>query len=309
MTSRIHSHQHSKKTSPPKLILTYSILLFCVIAWGSNFVIGKLLIDFFDPYTITLIRLLAINGFLWVFFFKHLKLHNIPKKIWIGLAIAGCIGIALNQYTFFLGLVTASPVTSALILALAPITTSVLTFLILNEKRGWKFWIGAFIALAGVSISVFDGGFLGIGRGEIAIIVTMLTFAIFIVMIQWLSKYIDTIQITLLTNVFGLVCLLPFIPTVDFHQIIKVDMSMWILLIVSGIIVHGISNMLWNKEMPKIGAANASLLMNLEPFIAMVGSALVLASQILLMEIIGALLIVFGVMLALHKKQGKSKGT
>lgn len=286
----------------PNLILTYAILLFCVIAWGSNFVIGKILIDYFHPYTITLVRLIAINIFLWLFLYRYLSIKNIPLKVWVGLAISGLIGITLNQYTFFLGLVTASPVTSALILALAPITTSILTFVVFKEKRIWKFWVGGLIALGGVSISVLDGGSLGIGRGEIAIIITMLTFAIFIVMIQWLAKYINSIQITLLTNAFGVAFLLPFLSTVDYQHIITVDIKLWILLIVSGIIVHGISNMLWNQEMPKVGAAKASLLMNLEPFIAMVGSSLILGSRILVIEIIGACLIIYGVILALYKK-------
>lgn len=287
----------------PNLILTYAILLFCVVAWGSNFVIGKILIDYFHPYTITLIRLVAINIFLWALLVKYLRIRNIPIKIWIGLAIAGLIGITLNQYTFFLGLVTASPVTSALILALAPIATSILTFIVFKEKRIWKFWVGAIIAFFGVAISVvMDGGAIGVGRGEIAIILTMLTFAMFIVLIQWLANYLDAVQITLLTNTFGIAFLLPFLPIVDFQYIMTVDIKIWALLIFSGIIVHGISNMLWNKEMPKVGAANASLLMNLEPFIAMIGSALILGTSILFIEIIGAILIISGVILALYKK-------
>lgn len=296
------SNQRKKYLSKNNLIFTYAILLFCVIAWGSNFVIGKILIDYFNPYTITLVRLIAINLFLWLFLYRYFNVEDIPVKVWIGLAISGLIGITLNQYTFFLGLVTASPVTSALILALAPITTSILTFIVFKEKRLWKFWVGGIIALVGVLISVLDGGSISIGRGEIVIIITMLTFAIFIVLIQWLVKYINSIQITLLTNAFGVVFLLPFLSTIDYKQVARVDIKLWLLLIVSGIIVHGISNMLWNREMPKVGAANASLLMNLEPFIAMIGSALILGSKILFIEIIGAFLIIFGVILALYKK-------
>src|SRR5699024_6056663 len=96
------------------------ILIFCVIAWGSNFVIGKILIDYFHPYTITLVRLIAINLFLWLFLYRYFNFQNIPKKIWVGLAFSGLVGIALNQNTFFL----------VLILALAPISTSILTFIV-----------------------------------------------------------------------------------------------------------------------------------------------------------------------------------
>src|SRR5690625_1164207 len=129
----------------PKLFLTYSILIFCVIAWGSNFVIGKILIDYFHPYTITLVRLIAINLFLWLFLYRYFNFQNIPKKIWVGLAFSGLVGIALNRYTFFLGLVTASPVTSALILALAPITLSFLSFIFFIVTSSCDFWVSGLI--------------------------------------------------------------------------------------------------------------------------------------------------------------------
>ena len=292
---------------PPSLMkwLTYPILLLCVIIWGSNFIIGKILVDYFDPYSITIIRLIAINLFLWVFASKYFTMPKVPLKVWIVIIFSGIIGIAANQYTFFLGLVTANPVTSALILALAPIMTAVLTVFVFNERRGLKFWLGALLALFGVLLSTFDGSAIVFGIGESVIILTMLTIAIFMVMIQWMSKYITAIQITLLSNSFGLIILVPFLPVADYGSMAEAGLPMWLLLVISGIIVHGLSNMIWNREMPKVGAANASLLMNMEPFVAMVGAAMVLGSTVRMTEIIGAFLIIAGVTLSLYRKRQK----
>lgn len=285
--------------------LTYPVLLLCVIMWGSNFIIGKILVDHFDPYSITIIRLIAINMFLWIFASRYFTMPKVPLKVWVIIILSGIIGIAANQYTFFLGLVTANPVTSALILALAPIMTAILTLFVFSERRGLKFWLGALLALFGVMLSTFDGSAIVFGIGETVIILTMLTFAVFMVLIQWLSKYINAIQITLLSNTFGLLVLIPFLPAADYELMSEAGMSMWLLLIISGIIVHGLSNMVWNREMPKVGAANASLLMNMEPFVAMVGAALVLGSTIRVTEIIGAVLIITGVTLSLYRKRQK----
>ncbi|WP_411843886.1 DMT family transporter [Salinicoccus sp. HZC-1] len=292
---------------PPNIavLLTYPILLLCVIIWGSNFIIGKILVDHFDPYSITLIRLIAINLFLWIFASRYFTVPKVPPKVWSVIVISGIIGIALNQYTFFLGLVTANPVTSALILALAPIMTAIFTLFVFSERRGVKFWLGALLALSGVVLSTFDGSAVFFGIGESVIILTMLTFAIFMVLIQWLSKYINAIQITLLTNIFGLILLIPFLPAADYGRMAEAGAPLWLLLIISGIIVHGISNMIWNREMPKVGAANASLLMNMEPFVAMLGAALVLGSTIRITEITGAVLIIAGVTLSLYRKRQK----
>ena len=255
---------------------TYPVLLLCVIIWGSNLIIGKVLVDHFDPYSITVIRLIAINLFLWLFASRHFHMPEVPPRVWLVIILSGIIGIAVNQYTFFLGLVTASPVTSALILALAPIMTAILTILVFGEHRGLKFWLGALLAFAGVSLSTFDGSAITFGWGEGIIVLTMLTFAIFMILIQWLARHINAIQITLLSNISGLLILIPFLPAADYARLASSTWPMWLLLISSGIIVHGLSNMIWNREMPKVGAANASLLMNMEPFVAMLGAALIL---------------------------------
>ncbi len=292
---------------PPniKRWLTYPILLLCVFIWGSNFIIGKVLVDHFDPYSITVIRLIAINLFLWIFASKYFTVPRVPVKVWIVIIISGIIGIAANQYTFFLGLVTANPVTSALILALAPIMTAIITLLVFSERRGVKFWLGALLALAGVILSTYNGSAIIFGIGEAVIILTMLTFAIFMVLIQWLAKYINAIQITLLSNIFGVTVLIPFLPAADYERVAEAGLPMWLLLVISGIIVHGLSNMIWNREMPKVGAANASLLMNMEPFVAMVGAALILGSTVRITEITGAVLIIIGVTLSLYRKRKK----
>lgn len=61
--------------------LTYPILLLCVIIWGSNFIIGKILVDYFDPYSITIIRLIAINLFLWIFASRYFTMPKVPLKV------------------------------------------------------------------------------------------------------------------------------------------------------------------------------------------------------------------------------------
>lgn len=287
---------------------TYPVLLLCVIIWGSNFIIGKVLVDHFDPYSITVIRLMAINLFLWLFASRHFHMPHVPLKVWLVIILSGVIGIAVNQYTFFLGLVTASPVTSALILALAPIMTAILTIIVFDEHRGLKFWLGALLAFVGVSLSTFDGSAITFGWGEGIIVLTMLTFAIFMILIQWLARHINAIQITLLSNISGLLILIPFLPAADYGRLASSSWPMWLLLISSGIIVHGLSNMIWNREMPKVGAANASLLMNMEPFVAMLGTALILGGNVLVTEVIGAVLIISGVTLSIHRRR-KEKST
>ena len=43
---------------------SYVWLTFCVVVWGSNFVFGKILVQYFSPALVTSLRLCMIVGFL-----------------------------------------------------------------------------------------------------------------------------------------------------------------------------------------------------------------------------------------------------
>ncbi|MGM0878911.1 MAG: EamA family transporter [Bacillota bacterium] len=55
--------------------------------------------------------------------------------------------------------------------------------------------------------------------------------------------------------------------------------------------------MLYNYAIGKVGAGTSSVFINLEPFFALVGAAIFLGERILLVQIIGFVLIVLGILL------------
>jgi drug/metabolite transporter (DMT)-like permease len=71
--------------------------------------------------------------------------------------------------------------------------------------------------------------------------------------------------------------------------------------------MHGLCTYLWNNSIQKVGASNASLLMNLEPFIAMIVGLIVLGTPIDLFQLLGGIVIVCGVTISLRTKKLSSK--
>ena len=287
-----------------KLWFTYLILLFCVIAWGSNFVFGSILVDVFDPSIIAFFRLIFILIFLFFMTFRVVKSVKLNMYNYIWLAIAGFIGISINQWSFYASLQFTEPVTAALILALSPIVTALLSSYWFKERKNITFWVGSFIALLGVWLVITNGSLLvpNVGKGELLIGLTMLSFSVFLVFVQHLSKSIHPATITWYSNVFGLIGLLPFVPWKNTHVVWEVPFSYWLLLIITAIIMHGLCTYLWNNSIHKVGASKAALLLNLEPFIAMVFGLLILGHIIQTLQLVGAFVIVIGVSISLRTK-------
>lgn len=287
---------------------TYLILLFCVVAWGSNFVFGSILVGVFDPGIIAFFRLIFILIFLFFMTFRTVKRVKLSIYNYVWLTIAGFIGISLNQWSFYASLQFTEPVTAALILALSPIVTALLSSLWFKERKKILFWFGSFVALLGVWLVITKGSLLvpHIGKGEILIGLTMLSFSIFLVFVQHLSKSIHPATITLYSNVFGLIGLLPFVPWKSTHLVWSIPISYWVLLIITAIVMHGLCTYLWNNSIHKVGASKAALLLNLEPFVAMVFGLLILGHSIQPLQLVGAFVIIIGVSISLRTKTENS---
>lgn len=292
-----------------KTFFTYMILLFCVIAWGSNFVFGSILVAQFDPSIIAFFRLIFIIVFLFFVTFRAVQQNksNLNMRNYIWLAVAGFFGVTMNQWSFYASLQYTEPVTAALILAMSPIVTALISTYWFKERKELPFWLGSFIALLGVWLVITKGSLLipRVGKGELLIGLTMLSFSIFLILVQHLSKTIDPSTITWYSTTFGLIGLLPFVPWKNTSLVWAVPLRYWILLIVTAIIMHGLCTLLWNKSIHKVGATKAALLLNLEPFIAMIFGLFILGHSIKVLQFVGAIVIIIGVYISIRTKTKK----
>ena len=286
------------------MLKAYAWLTFCVMVWGSNFVFGKMLVQDFSPALLTMLRLLFIVLFLIGLssYKKHFKRVN--KSDLLAVIFLGVIGVFINQWSFFVGLQTADSTTSALILATTPILTSVLAAIFLKEKLTIRMLMGSIVAIIGIYFVVAKGNLssLHIDKGLLWIVLTMITFAIMIIMTRLLSDRIDPLTITLYSNVVGLIVSIPFAFLLDTHMHFSSKISDWSFLIGTAVVVHGIATLIWNNNIRHVNASKASILSNLEPFVAMVMGLILLYKPITGAEIIGSLFIVGGVVLSTYQR-------
>jgi drug/metabolite transporter (DMT)-like permease len=287
------------------MLKAYAWLTFCVMVWGSNFVFGKMLVQDFSPALLTMLRLLFIVLFLigLSLYKKHFKIVN--KLDLLAIFFLGVIGVFINQWSFFVGLQTADPTTSALILATTPILTSVLAAIFLKEKLTIRMLMGSIVAIIGIYFVVAKGNLssVHIDKGLLWIVITMITFAIMIIMTRLLSNRIDPLTITLYSNVVGLIVSIPFAFLLDTPLKISSDMSDWVFLIGTAVVVHGIATLIWNQNIRHVDASKASILSNLEPFVAMIMGLILLYKPITRAEIVGSLFIVGGVVLSTYQRK------
>ncbi|MED1800987.1 DMT family transporter [Brevibacillus porteri] len=289
------------------MLRSYLLLIFCVTAWGSNFVFGKMLVAEFSPLFLSAMRLLFIVLFLLIWSRGRLKMPKLTRTDWFLLAVLGVVGVFINQWSFYKGLVTADPTTSALILALTPITTALLAALFLKESLTGRMAIGSVIGTSGVLFVIYTGAELHFDVGILWIILTMLTFATSIILVRLLGHRLPPLVTTLVSNLIGFGSMLPFVLISIPTATVSTSLSSWILLFVTAVIMHGIVTLIWNSQLQKVGAAKAAMFANLEPFIAMLFGLLLLAKPVTAVQFFGAFLIIAGVTLTTTSKEPREK--
>lgn len=287
------------------MLKTYTLLTICVVVWGSNFVFGKILVQDFSPTMLTMLRLLFIVLTLYGLSLSKKKTKRLNINDLLAIIFLGIIGVFINQWSFFAGLTTADPTTSALILATTPIVTGFLAAIFLKEKLTIRMLMGSVVALIGIFFVVTKGSFtsIHIDKGLSWIVVTMITFAIMIIMTRLLSQRMDPLTITLYSNIVGFVVSIPFVFVLDNPLHVSSHLSDWVLLIVTAVIVHGIATLIWNDNIRHVDASKASILSNLEPFVAMIMGLILLYNPITIPEILGSLFIVGGVVFSTYQRK------
>jgi drug/metabolite transporter (DMT)-like permease len=285
-------------------MMNYFLLLIPVLIWGSNFVVGRWLVGYFHPLVLAAVRILFTSLFLLSFaFFTH-RLVRIKKREWIYLLCIGFIGILLNQTFFFQALQYTNPTEVSLILSLAPIATSILGYFFLREPVTIRMMLGSVIAVLGVYLLVAYGkGHLAIGLGDVLAAGAMLTFTMNLILTRKLTQTLESVPATVYSTVLGACMFVPFVYANDRHPVFAHSFWPWILAALSGILSQGVAFLIWNHGITKIGASKASILLNLQPFVAMIVGYLVLGLPITESQLIGGALIIFGVIVATFQLQ------
>lgn len=139
----------------------FSGSIFSILAAVSSAVYslgGKKILSRHDPISVVLIALFSGTLFLTLFtavttgFAPLEKVNGSTWALIIGLGL-GMIGLAYPLWFYCLKRVNASEV--SIFIYLVPFFAGVLSFFILNERFGWRFYFGAALILSGIFLANF----------------------------------------------------------------------------------------------------------------------------------------------------------
>jgi len=283
----------------------YLMLLATVVLWALNFTVTKYLLEHgFQPLAYSTVRYgIATIIFTWFTFGAERSFQVRRQHIWL-LVAAAALGIWLNQLSYVYALEYSSASTIALILGATPIFTALIAFAIGLERLHGRFWIAAAVSFAGVALIALgkSGGVSGSLKGDALGVATAATWAAYTVAIAPLMRSYSPYRISALVLAIGWVAVAVTGISQTVHQSFDLGTLVWICLAYAVIGPLVLTNILWFKAVSRVGPSRATLVANLQPFIAAIFALVLLSESITPVQVAGGVLIGGGILLARRRR-------
>ena len=280
---------------------TETALSLMVIVWGVNFAVAKHALAQFDPLAFNAIRFgiascLVLAVLVWQGEMSWPERVDVPRMIGLGL-----LGNVLYQGCFVLGLARTPAGTASLILAVSPVMTALLSALAGHERPGWRTWIGAAVAIAGVALITGTGISIGSRRevvGDLILVGAAAAWAAYTVSARPMVQKYGSVRTTAWTMWVGAVGLAligsPALARQDWGRVTPLA---WGALAFSAVFAIALAYLVWYRGVERIGNTRTAIFGNLTPVVAMVAAAVLLHEKPSRWALLGAALTLGGVMI------------
>jgi drug/metabolite transporter (DMT)-like permease len=253
-------------------IKTYLMAVMAAVFWGANFNLARPVLAEIGPYIAGASRYVLAAAVMVLI--AQVRRDVIPANQWKAYLTLGVVGVFGFNLFFFLGMETSSAVNGALIMALNPLLTAVLGYLILGDRPSNRQLIAFPVGIAGVAIVVLGAGAqLTISTGDIYILIASLNWAFYNVLVKKLMpKNVSGIANTAGIMTVGAIAL-SIAAIVHGDHVVMPSMHAGMALLIMSLGGGVLAYLFWNASISHLGPSKAAIFMNLVPVTTMVIAA------------------------------------
>jgi drug/metabolite transporter (DMT)-like permease len=277
------------------------ILLGCVAVWGFNVALTKYAFDHgFSPLSFAAPQFAIATLMFVAFAWRRYGSLRLDRRDVLRLALWGGLVFSTNWIAFSWSVEFASAATVALLIGTMPLFAALFSQLLGIERLDRRRWLAALLSFTGVglvAVGATTGLHASIG-GILLALYAPASFALYSIGLAPLVRRHGTLRVNTLASLFCLPVLLaaaaPELVQTDWGGVSELA---WLCLAFTALTFVP-ANMLWFAGVARVGAARASVFLNLQPFFGAISAMLLLSEQILTLQWVGGIVIVAGVVLS-----------
>jgi drug/metabolite transporter (DMT)-like permease len=286
----------------------YMKLVLTTFFWGGTFVAGKWAVGEAPPFFVAFLRFAIASAVLWALVARRGRGSGgrFPRPEggarWAGLFSLGLTGVFLYNFVFLTGLSWTSATNGSLIVALNPLLTTVLSALWLKERVRPLQAAGLLLALLGVGVVVTNGSLevlrrLTFNPGDLLMLGAPLAWALYTIFGKKVLAWFDPLPATAYAALIGTLLLLPAaaIEGSLLTGATRLSAYGWMSVLQLALLGTVVGFVWWYDGVAELGAARASVFVNLVPIFGVLLSALILSERVTVSQLAGGILVVVGV--------------
>lgn len=278
----------------------YIHLIIASLFWGLNVIVMKLLLEHIPFLLLASLRVLL--SFICLFIYirvKHISLEKVPLK---KIVVITLFGIYLNFLFTFYGMQHVKGVDNALINALSPMVTLLISFLFLHQKLHKREMIAVVMSILAFLLSIRFQIF-SLKLGFYFMLLGMLCYMVSHIIFQkW--RIHNSISYTYYQLMLGFIMLLIhtfIIGQFDISSFDNISMFYWLLFIVISGIGFAYIQIIYMRATEEIGALKTSFFLSFNPIITYIASIFVLKEEIDYIHIISFVVLIISIIIANKK--------
>ena len=278
------------KKAAPHLAAVITMLF-----WGLSYLSTRYVIQDIAPTLAVLYRFSLASLILYLLLkLRRKKLYILPEDR-LKIFLAGLTGVALNFTLENFGVKYTSTANVALLVATIPAITLVFENKRLKRKTGWQEAVGILISFLGIALISLSGQSKGLTFslfGDALVLLSSFAWAFYTSLLSDLKGNYDSMEITLYTNVFGTICM---VPTVFFTGIQIPGRLATFHLLYLVVFCSLIAYVLYIWALKRLGGIRINTYINIQPVVGLIASVYLLKEPITALKLIGAAIIISGV--------------
>jgi len=279
----------------------YVCLLITFTLWGSLYVVSKYVLGKMPTFTISFLRFTL--AFLALTISGKKDTVKMERQDYKYILLIGAVGYFVAVGAQLLGTKYAGASMASLINSLNPVTMTLFAALLLHEAMTLRKVAGILLAICGVYAIIGAGGADVNVPGVCLSLFSVLLWSFVSVMTRKLAQKYGSIQVTRYGAGVAAICYLPVcLGEIVRGEPVQFDISCVLSLLYMGVVCTGVAYFLWNKSLSILEAGTCSAFYPVQPLVSTILGIVLLHETVGVSFLVGAALIVAGVLINLSSK-------
>jgi drug/metabolite transporter (DMT)-like permease len=291
------------------LWLAYVLLVMTAVFWSGTTIVGRAATGEIPPFSLTFWRWLAAFVVFIPFGFRPFWAQRaIYFQFWprmVGFSFFGIVGFTIS---FFFGLQHTTAINGSLLQAAGPVIIVLTSLIVLRLGLSAGEIAGTILAIIGSILIVLHGDITAVnslefGLGDIFIVLSMLSWAIYTVCLKWRPDGLDPLGFIFVLAGLSLPMLLPFyLWELLLGQTFALSTVNISLILYTSVFASVIAYLFWNRSVEVVGPNVAGFSHYLIPVFGTIMSVIILGEVIETYHVITIVLIFAGLYLTTRNR-------